>query len=237
MRGTVRPGRGLSGTELKWIAMGSMVIDHVGATLVRNPSLYYICRLAGRLAMPLFVFLLVEGFCHTRDVRKYGARLLLLAFLSEIPFDLAFHGCVLEFSGQNVFFTLFLGLGMMVCVRQCEERGSAWGGRGGQAAQAAVLAVFCVAAVAIRCDYHAYGIVMIALCYLLRSDNRLRLTALGLLNGVMTLAFFGSAALAVIPMGLYNGTRGKGSGRWFYLIYPGHLLILAALARVLSVMM
>ena len=209
---------GLSGTALKWVAAGSMLADHVGAVLVREENLLFWCRLIGRLAMPLFVFLLVEGFCHTRDVRRYGGRLLLFALASEIPFDLAFHGRLLEWSGQNVFFTLFLGLCMLALIQKYQGR---------TGAQAAIVLFFGLLAMATRCDYDVYGIIMILLCYRMKCGGSRLLCVYGLFCGLLSLSFFGSGALAAVLIGFYNGRRGalKG-GLGFSLFYPLHLLAL-----------
>lgn len=131
--------KGISGSTVKIIAVVAMLIDHIGAALLtrmlivnglfevsasgdlnqlmqwmtENAGLYYgmmFMRLIGRLGFPIFCFLLVEGFQKTRNVKKYALRLGLFALISEIPFDLAVSGKVLEFGYQNVYFTLFIGI-------------------------------------------------------------------------------------------------------------------------------
>ena len=112
--------RGLSGGTLKWIAVISMLVDHAAVVFyvasreagqaLLSRDLYFVLRSVGRLAFPLYAFLLTEGFFHTRSVKKYLFRLLLFGAVSEIPFDLAFRGVWLEGSYQNVYFTLTLGL-------------------------------------------------------------------------------------------------------------------------------
>ncbi|MFA7532979.1 MAG: TraX family protein, partial [Tissierellaceae bacterium] len=87
---------------LKLIALTSMIIDHYGAIFHGDVILY---RIIGRLAFPIYAFLLVEGYFHTRNVKKYGLRLFIFALISEIPFDYAFYGG-LSFVHQNIFFTL-----------------------------------------------------------------------------------------------------------------------------------
>ena len=95
---------------LKMIAITTMLIDHVGAVLLPQ---YPILRIIGRIAFPIFCFLLVEGFMHTHDVIRYMTRIGLFALISEIPFDLLFYGRILDGTHQNVFFTLFIGLVML----------------------------------------------------------------------------------------------------------------------------
>ena len=112
--------KGISGSTLKMIAIVTMLIDHIGAAVLArllmvnglgeldqtnadaimqwlsaNGALYWtytIMRMIGRVAFPIFCFLLVEGFLHTHDVKKYAMRLGLFALLSEIPFDLMYGG-------------------------------------------------------------------------------------------------------------------------------------------------
>lgn len=133
--------RGISGSTLKLVAIITMLIDHTGAAIIEliiqnrvknidlnntqtmmnvykdNALLYnldYLMRSIGRVAFPIFCFLLVEGMIHTHNKLKYAIRLALFALISEIPFDLAFDGKVLEFRHQNVFFTLMIGLLVMI---------------------------------------------------------------------------------------------------------------------------
>ena len=117
------PFRGISGSTLKLIAIITMLIDHTGATVIlaitRHPAIiadparlalwrqvYSISRDIGRLAFPIFCFLLVEGFLHTHDIRKYAQRLFLFALVSEIPFDIALKTGWYDPGKQNVYFTL-----------------------------------------------------------------------------------------------------------------------------------
>ena len=119
----------LSGSALKLIAVITMLVDHTACfLLVSVPifnkklvinstpydfSFYIFLRAVGRLAFPIYAFLLTEGFQHTHDRKKYALNLLGFALISEIPWNLL-HGGTMHYKTQNVFFTLFLGLLCMI---------------------------------------------------------------------------------------------------------------------------
>lgn len=102
---------------IKVIAIITMLIDHIGFILLDN-NIY--CRLIGRISFPLFCFLLVNGYHHTSDKRKYLIRMLSFSFISEIFFDLS---CFNKFdmSHQNVFFTLSFGLITIISTEKFKE--------------------------------------------------------------------------------------------------------------------
>lgn len=126
-----KPFGGISGSTLKLIAIVTMFIDHLGATVLRaimnHPDIaaseiwfdfwkttYSYSRNIGRIAFPIFCFLIVEGFAHTRNVWKYASRMLLFALISEIPFDIALKGNWYFPGKQNVYFTLLIGLLVLI---------------------------------------------------------------------------------------------------------------------------
>ena len=204
----------MTGAQLKILALTAMTLDHVGAVLLPQVRLL---RMVGRLAMPIYCFLLGEGLRHTRSLPRYLGRLLALALLSEWPFDLAFSSGV-NWGYQNVFFTLVLGLTALALVRT--GRRGAWIGAAGLA----------MLAYSLHTDYGWYGVV---LTLLLGSRADQTITAAGM--ALLTLSAFGFSiqlwALAALPLlWSYHGEQGRRLGFWTYLYYPAHLLLLGGLA-------
>lgn len=221
----------INGLVLKLIAIITMLIDHVGAVLYPSEMIF---RYIGRIAFPIFVFLVVEGFFYTRNIRKYEMRLLIFAFLSEIPFDLAFNGAMLEFHSQNVFFTLFLGLLMLDLIQKVEKQ-VVW--------ELILLAGFMAIAYFLKTDYDAGGVLLIYVFYKARERNLIKVIGLAAISFFVFGPVECFSLLALIPILLYNGQRGFRSSRKiygnqaagipaivmkyvFYLFYPVHLLIL-----------
>ncbi len=181
-------------------------------------------RIIGRMAFPIFCFLLVEGFQRTGNKKKYIIRLFMFVILSEIPFDLAFHGTVWYPQGQNVFITLLLGFLVMTGFELLEEKKpGTWiaiFGKIGIFIVAAVVAELC------HCDYGAKGVMVIVILYLFRRNKAEQLVA-----GCVALYWKLTAMLAFIPIAFYNGQRGLRLKYIFYVFYPVHLLILYGLAE------
>lgn len=238
----------LSGNVLKWIGIITMFIDHFGAVLVQrlmlvtmNPDwmkLYWPCRYIGRIAFPIFCFTLVEGFAHTRSKGKYLGRMALFALISDVPFDLAFRGKWFTMNTMNVMATFTLGLLLLWVIQLLIEpiKGK---GINLKSAFRALLALGAVGAAMLlsewlHMDYGAIGILSIVLFYLYR-EKRIVAMVLGcgalLLNG--SIEAWGM--LAMIPIFLYNGARGRQSKYFFYIFYPAHLLLFALLAMYVLV--
>lgn len=221
---------GISGSTIKIIAIVTMFIDHVGATYGKNmyglnpdsdfwKIFYYTLRVIGRISFPLFCFLLVEGFIHTSNVRKYGLRLLALAFISEVPFDLCIYGKVFYVGHSNVMFTLFIGLCVMYFITKYGSNRNSL-----TITVASILAGMGLAYL-IGCDYGDWGIMVIMAMFLLRDKIMQRdilCSVLMILTGRLEIASLAS----LVPIHLYNGERGIRMKLPFYLFYPVHLLVL-----------
>ena len=224
---------GLSGSTLKLIAIITMLIDHTGAVLVlavrRLPAvradqatlqfytqLYTYMRRIGRLAFPIFCFLLIEGFLHTRDVRKYAGRLFLFALISEYPFDFALRHGQPFMNKQNVYFTLLIGLLTIWAVRELSGR---------IPLQLLVLAAGLLGAKLLDTDYSYRGVFLIETLYILRFSRFFQCA-----GGAAFMEYEKfPTPLAFVPVFLYNGKRGLRLKYVFYWFYPVHLMLLGIL--------
>lgn len=207
--------------------MLSMLVDHIGVLFLARTPYYLPARIIGRCAFPVFCFLLAEGFSHTSNRKRYVIRMAVFALLSEVPFDLAFKGKVIEFSHQNVFVTLALGLLLLMATDYCRTQ-IANQTQGMLLEAAAVLAAAGIAWV-VRCDYSMMGVLLIYGIYTLKPYGKwyqfVYMAGILLLDGGIE----GYACMAILPLALYNGRYGVKSKMLqygFYAFYPVHLLVL-----------
>lgn len=239
---------GISGSTLKMIAIITMLIDHTAAVLLDriivadgmgNGVLYTInmvMRLIGRLGFPLFCFLLIEGFLHTKNKMKYALRLGAFCFVSEIPFDLAFSGKVFYWDYQNVFFTLLIGF-LVLCVMSLIEEKIKFNGTKDKIIKSllSVLTILLGMFVAflLKTDYSAVGVFTIVVMYVFRNKKLMEaLTGcivLTLMSLVEITSFF-----VLLPIKFYNGTKGWNMKYFFYFFYPVHLLILYLISHLIG---
>ena len=239
---------GFTGFALKRIAVCSMVIDHIGSIVmdgviapyrvddtiiltadmpffVRNAFfIKTICAALGSVAFPLFCFLVAEGFIHTRNRLRYAGLLALFAILSEVPYDIAHYQTVLDFSLQNVLFTLCVGVLTLYGISRAEQKNPA---------ARILLTVLCIVvsggvSYLLRSEYVFLGIAAISLFYLLRGTR-------WKIAGIAPLLVASPWVLLAVPaLLLYNGARGRGSKYFFYVFYPAHFLLLAGWAYLLA---
>lgn len=237
--------RNLSGSTLKIIAVTSMFIDHIGAAIFENNTIAsymmskgeaayltwglidLVLRLIGRIAFPIFCFLLVEGFLHTGNVRRYALRLGAFSLISELPFNLAFCGQLFDSGHQNVFFTLLLGLLVLTGLKRFE----------GKSLKKGILRMLCVIAgsciaILLKTDYDAFGVCVIVLFYLFRTHPILR-DVTAMLTLILCSFLEIGGLFALIPIHGYNGKRGISMKYFFYLFYPVHILFLYGIRQLL----
>jgi len=238
--------------HLKIIALATMIIDHVGAVLFPQ---YLVLRVIGRLAFPIYVYLLAEGFRHTKKPGRFLMRLGLFALVSQPAFDWAIRGGRFLwdtdfFNNTNIFYTLFLG-GAAIYVFDF-ARGKLTDSMGKVAANVAAavpLVAFMWLAEVLSTDYGAYGVVFIFAMYAINS-RKFRLVVMALaclwqhrwivertiaalgeyappLPTTLHMMMIPATLAAVVLVAFYNGKRGPGFKWLFYWSYPVHLMVLA----------
>ena len=235
--------------SLHLMAMLFMLCDHLWGTIVPGND-WLTC--IGRVCFPIYAFLLVEGYFHTSNLKKYVKRLLLFAVISEIPFNLAMASSVIYPFHQNVLWSFLIALGLIHCNEIAKSTGKLW--------LRIIVAVFTILAgyllgLITMVDYYHAGILMVLTFYFFHHRNwwdyvgqllclaYINLELLGgfgyevvLFGETVFLTRQGLALLALIPIWLYKGKQGYHSKWWKYFcyaFYPVHLLILGLLKFVL----
>lgn len=231
----------LSSTALHLMAMVFMLCDHLWATVLSGHD--YLTDI-GRLTFPIFAFLIVEGYFHTHDLKKYVRRLLLFALLSEVPFDMMMSRTVFYPLHQNVLWTFLLGIFLIWLNERVREK-ALW--------QRLAMAAFTVLlayplGIITFVDYYSAGLLSVLAFYFFRGRRwwcflgqfaALWYINIELLGGLVyewelfgqpfPIVQQGFALLALIPIWLYRGRQGYHS-KWLqyscYAFYPAHLLVL-----------
>ena len=240
----------LTAAVLHIIAMTLMLMDHLWATLLPAKE-WLTC--AGRVAFPIFAFMAVEGYFHTRSFKKYILRMLLFAVLSEIPFDLMYGGTWFYPVHQNVLWTFLLSLLGVWLMEQVRKKGKTW-----MYLLVCVLVVLAGLVLGTLCmvDYYGAGVLTVFVFYFLHGRKWWcflgQLAALywlnvELLGGLMypvqlfgmefELCQQGLALLALIPIWLYRGRQGYHSKPFQYLcyaFYPVHMLLLEVVLNFIN---
>ncbi len=223
----------MSAFTLKILAIIFMFIDHFGAIF----DIYFdatILRLIGRIAFPMFAFFIAEGCRHTRSIPRYILRLGIFAIITEPIFDLAVFNSpfspnfgIIEYSHQNVFFTLALGVAAIWCYKSLTYNG--------------LLLVGCIVFLAelLHTDYGGLGVLAIVLCYIFKKRSY-QLIALFVIICLLYLNHFSMwsltftlvASISLLLLSFYNSKRGY-EMKWFlYAFYPLHLLLLAIAVNI-----
>lgn len=197
----------LTNYAIKLLAAATMLIDHIGLVFFPDAIAF---RIVGRLSFPLFIWLLVQGEAHTRDIGRYGLRLGVLGVVSQPIYQLTF-----DTARPNILFELLLGL---VCLRLARNfprfEIPIWLGAVGLS-------------VGLELGYGSYGIGLIVLTRYFRRDWWWALLWVGFhwLWAWVEGPFQLPAIAVLLIVWFANGDRGR-KARWFYVFYPGHLALL-----------
>lgn len=226
------------------MAMIFMLCDHLWGTIVQGND-WLTC--IGRLTFPIYAFMIVEGYFHTKNLKKYVGRLLIFAILSEIPFNLAMGGRFFYPIHQNVLWTFLISIGLIHWNEKTKEK-KLW--KRILVGFASIL-IGSIVGIITFVDYYHAGILIVLVFYFFRHKKwwcylgqficmwYINCDMLGGLQYEMNIldqTYFisrqGFALLALIPIWLYNGKQGYHSKTLqfiYYAFYPVHLLILGIL--------
>ena len=219
-------GRGILQTRI--LGIGINTAQQLEALLESNPDSLAILTTAVVLqaiescAVPIFAFLLVEGFQHTKDWKKYALRLAGVAVLSELPYNLISNGNVLDLSTRNPAFGLLLGVAVLYFCQRYEEKSAK-----NIFLQLCVIVAALLWAWMLQVEHGIFFVVSVSVLWSLRNKTALRtLVGAGVGTACMLISpFYLASAIAFLPIHLYNGEQGNGN-RWVnYLAYPILLLI------------
>ena len=228
----------LNRTQIKYIAITAMLMDHTAAFLLQPEKypalmvLYILMRTLGRMAAPVMFYFLAEGFRYTSSKFKYGLRLLCFGILSQIPYSLARYGDISS-SDLNVMITLFMSFLMLIVADRVKEKALKF------------IVVFIFMILTSFSDWGVLGPFMVWLFYIYREDRKKQLISYAsLCLAQMVAAIFIVSAgniewyealwqigsfLPIPLICLYNGESGRKNfiNKWsFYLFYPLHFLVL-----------
>ena len=224
----------LNGAQLKYIAMLSMLIDHVNKALIYpylNGGLLLavsnIFDVLGRIAFPLFIFFVVEGFFKTHSRGRYLSTMLAFAVITEIPFDLFSSRTFFEPNWNNILFTFSLVLLTLWSIDALRGKlpRMLW-----YPVSFVIVAAMCFAAMLTCVDYEHHAILTGFFFYIFHDRRILAipLSMISLYKEPWALLGFGLVLL-------YNGERGR-QNKWFnYAFYPAHMLVLGLLRLWLNV--
>lgn len=221
--------KGLTSGQLKILAVITMFLDHL-PKMVQINEMFNFLIFIGRLSFPIFCFLLVEGFIHTKNAKQYAIRLGIFGLISEIPFDLAGDHInklnpVSFFQETNVFYTLFIGFCLLTAIKKLDEK---------LGPSILVITIGYIAAELLTTDYAGGGVLLIACFYLTRGNKLATFISMAAVELLVLSGINPIGLLALIPIWLYNGQKGFSLKYFFYIFYPLHILLLYVLNLYLA---
>ena len=239
----------ITSAGLHIIAMAFMLCDHLWGTVVPGND-WLTCL--GRISFPIFAFMIVEGYFHTGNLKKYVKRLFLFALISEIPFNLAMGSRLFYPVHQNVLWSFLMAIGLIHWNEKAVKSGKWW--KRAVTAVISIILAYLLGIITMVDFYHA-GVLTVLVFYFFRNRKWYNYIAqficlwyinmemlggysyqLNILGQTYFVARQGFALLALIPIWLYRGRQGyhtKAFQHFCYWFYPVHLLVLGLLKFVL----
>ncbi len=254
-----KPFGGISSDSLRFMAVIFMLLDHLWASVI--PGNRWMTDV-GRLAFPIFAFMISEGYVHTSDPKKYLKRLFIFGLISEIPFNLFYSSYWIDPFNQNVLFTFVWGLLAIMQIDKIKQSLTfTQNKKFAIALKPIVKALLLIGLISLGAkftftDYKFSGYLTVVMFYIFRSFPFgwvCQLIGMVLLNRIwfkgeiLLIELFGKTLeipnqayriFALLPIWLYNGKKkpfSTGISRYgFYLFYPVHMLILYFIQQIIS---
>ena len=228
-RGIVWKTPDITADGLKMFACITMLIQTVGIAIIEKGLIHLdqgvgsIMQLIGGMAIPVFAFLLVEGFRNTSDYKKYLIMMAATALVSEIPYDLAICGKVWDFSSQNAMITMCICLIMLKCLDLFKETSGFTGGM----LKVLILIATIVWVSIFRAEYGLCMVLLVFVFYVFETRNVLK-TVLGCIISLM----YVTGPIAFYGIWCCTGERKDYINKYvYYAFYPLHLLVLGVIAN------
>lgn len=208
---------------MQWVAMLTMLIDHIGIIWFPESLIW---RVIGRFAFPIYAYYVAAGMVHTSDLRRYLARLLILAFISQLPFSLLFQTWTI-----NVIGTLFVSVAAVYILERMPHASLRLG----------CILIAAILMETISFDYGAYGLLLI-LIYRYTASHAMWLSHFGLnliyawagQSLVQIFSLFSTLVFAYAPK--TSKLLKRTVPRWLWRsFYPVHLLLLYLLSVIPSI--
>lgn len=215
-----------SGNALKIIAAVSMLIDHAGVILFPQIKLL---RIIGRIAFPIYAFMLAQGCVHTSNKLRYFLRIFLLGVLCQVVYGIY---------GQDSMMGILISFSMAIpLIYLC--RAACCGKRYAPVCFFVAVAIVWGICQRIQLDYGFWGCMLpVSTCLFSAEEGKKHLIPFGIclvllawsLGGVQWYSLFSLPLLC-----LYSGERGMLRMKYFfYIFYPVHLLILEGISYILG---
>ena len=235
--------KGLNANQLKLIAIAAMTLDRLTWTLFPGYSTEWfviLFHIIGRLTAPIMWFFIAEGYHYTRDIKKYAARLFLLAAVSHFAYNFCFGISFIPFqttpfNQTGVVWSLAWGLVLLYIHDQ--KPWKPW---------LKIFITILVCLITFPSDWSCIATMAIIYIGVYRGNFRKQMAYMMLWSAVYALVyfFFIDKVYAIIQLftcltipllGLYNGKRGsmKGIGKLFYIYYPLHLAVCGVIRVIL----
>ncbi len=237
----------LSRSALKWIALITMFIDHIGAILgsdfFQNNGIYWLyltMRTIGRLSFPIFAFFVAQGWLFTKNKKRYVLLILLFAVLSQPIYYFALNQNIFDF---NILFTFLLSIVIFYFIDKIRED-KTMTPLYCALVFSILIVVIMLSLMKMPISYGVYGVILPVVFYIFSNRETNFKCYVWLIAFVLIFAYWLSmflfldkaqfssyvdifALLSLPLLLLYNGKKGKGAPKYlFYVFYPSHILVI-----------